>query len=613
MSNNIYSFIREQRNTYETKTIPVPGLGDWNQYDHIEKTNAYWSDTYEEDDAFDDVIGAFPFDNIHKAPTLLEARSTDFDTKHIEVPPVNSSRRARISSMIATKALANHMEDIRFGQFMNRTSFIRAKFGGVHACKEAENIVVDKWEQLITDQADIMSAPTIKRVYMSPSEVMAMTAWKNTKEAIRGAETHRGQNIGTEASDDDADSTGHLIEVFITEGDFSVSFLKEAQALRDADDYTYNEDEDFEYKYCRVICCGADWNAKNDNGESEENGLVFYAEAETMPLRKYLARNPLTGRGLGESVPEVLFEPQKWWNFTKTEEIRMIAIAGKKLYVTDDPDILANIFDEGVDHGTVLRVGQGKMLTELNQMPTGTPVYQGMRQEMKENARELTSYFQANSGAESKANVPFKAQYLQSVNGDATFQQYREDLGFFYKEIIEDWVLPDALKKAASSDEIFATFTPQELQLIDEVIIESQILDAIFDASHMGKEVSPEMVDLMRQQMQGDMRREGSKRTITDIKEFIKDAGKFVRVHTTDEMRDKATIFESYYSLLQILGPGDPRFNAVVGKVMEGLNITKEELELYADETIQGEQGKPETKQLEASQEQGAQAAIAAL
>ena len=610
---NIYSYIREQRNTYETKTIPVPGLGDWNQYDHIEKINSYWSDTYEEDDAFDDVIGAFPFDNIHKAPTLLEARSTDFDTKHIEVPPVNSSRKARISSMIATKALANHMEDIKFGQFMNRTSFVRAKFGGVHACKEGEEVVVDKWEQLITDQADIMSAPTIKRMYMSPSELIAMKAWKNTKEAIRGAETYRGQNIGTEASDDDADSTGHLVEVFLVEGDMSVAFLKEAQARRDGTVYEYDEEDDYEFKYIRVIACGADWNDKDDQGKAEENGLVFYAEAETMPLRKYLARNPMTGRGLGESVPEVLFEPQKWWNFTKTEEIRMIAIAGKKLYVTDDPDILANIFDEGVDHGTVLRVGQGKMLTELNQMPTGTPVYQGMRQEMKENARELTSYFQANSGAESKANVPFRAQYLQSVNGDATFQQYREELGFFYKEIIEDWVLPDALKKAASSDEIFATFTPQELQLIDEVIIESQILDAIFDASHMGKEVSPEMVDLMRQQMQGDMRREGSKRTITDIKEFIKDAGKFVRVHTTDEMRDKATIFESYYSLLQILGPGDPRFNAVVGKVMEGLNITKEELELYADETIQGEQGKPETKQLEASQEQGAQAAIAAL
>ena len=44
---------------------------------------------------------------------------------------------------------------------------------------------------------------------------------------------------------------------------------------------------------------------------------------------------------------------------------------------------------------------------------------------------------------------------------------------------------------------------------------------------------------------------------------------------------------------------------------MEGLNITKEELELYADETIQAEQGNPETKQLEASQEGGAAAAMA--
>ena len=116
---------------------------------------------------------------------------------------------------------------------------------------------------------------------------------------------------------------------------------------------------------------------------------------------------------------------------------------------------------------------------------------------------------------------------------------------------------------------------------------------------------------MLREQMQGKMRKEGSKRTITGIKEFIKDAGKFVRVHTTDEQRDKATIFESYYSLLQVLTPNDPRFNAVVGKVMEGLNITKEELELYADASIQGEQGNPETKQLEASQEQGAAAAMA--
>ena len=269
----------------------------------------------------------------------------------------------------------------------------------------------------------------------------------------------------------------------------------------------------------------------------------------------------------------------------------MIAIAGKKLYVTDDPDILANIFDEGVDHGTVLRVSQGKTLTELNQMPTGTPVYQAMRAEMKENVRELTNYFQANTGAEAKANVPFKAQYFQGVMGDSQFEQYREELGFFYKEIIEDWVLPDALKKYSSKDELYTTFTPQELQLIDEVIVESRLTEEMVKSTLEGKVISPEMVDEMRAKMQGQLRKEGSKRTIKEIQDFIKESGKQVTVHTTDEARSKMVLFESYSSLLQVLDPQDPRFAAIVDKVMQGLGITKEELDMYADQTIQGKPG----------------------
>ena len=88
----IFNYIREERNKYDNNTIPIRGIGEWSQKDHLNKIDAYWSDTYEDDDAYDDVIGAFPFENIHKAPTLLEARSTDFDQKHVEVEPKNGSR-----------------------------------------------------------------------------------------------------------------------------------------------------------------------------------------------------------------------------------------------------------------------------------------------------------------------------------------------------------------------------------------------------------------------------------------------------------------------------------------------------------------------------------------
>lgn len=606
---NIFNYIREQRNEYEQRSIPLFNGYEYSQYDTINQIDHYWIDSYVEDNARDDVIGDFPFDNISKYRVLLEARATDFDQKHIEVPPKNGSRRARVASMVATKALQNHMDAIRMGKFFNDTSYIRAKYGGVIAAKMQDVVEVESWANMVTDQSDIMGAPRIKRMYMSPSEISKMDGvWKNVQGAIKAAEDHIQKDMGNDSGADEAESTGYNIEVFVVEGDLKRSFLEEAQALRDNEQYTHNPDYDYEYVYARVIVCGADW-VEEDAGEKKENGIIFYAEEEAMPMQKYLARNPMTGRGLGEGVVESLFEHQKWHNFTKTEEMRMIAIAGKKLYVTDDPDILANIFDEGVDHGTVLRVSQGKSLTELNQLPSGTPIYQSIRQEWGESADKTTSSFSSVIGEEAKSGTPFRAQYLQNIEASSQFEQYREELGFFYKEIIEDWVLPDALAKAASDDEIYSTFTPQELQLIDEVIVESRLADQLIKASLEGTVIDPEMLEEMRIGEQKKLRKD-SKRTITGIKDFIKEANKEVRVHTTDEARNKAVLFESYANLLGLLSPEDPRFNALLDKVMQALGITKEELELYADQSLQGQQGNVNAEQLNASQQPRAQAAL---
>ena len=609
---NIFQYTRSLRYEYETKTIPLFNGYEFSQYDTINQIDHYWTDSYVEDDAYDDVIGAFPFDNRSKYRVLLEARATDFDRKHVEVPPKNASREARIASMTATKALHQHMNDINFGEFLNDLCYYRAKYGGVVVTKDGEGkVVAEKWQQLITDQADVMSAPRVKRMYMTPSEIKKMEgAWKNTTDAIKTAQDFRDQDIGEEGGDAEAESTGNLIEVFIVEGDMPVSTLKEAEAMRDDTKYEANENDDYEYEYCRIIYCGADWIDKDDTGKKQENGIIFYAEKESQPLQKYLARNPMAGRGLGEGVVESLFEHQKWHNFTKTEEMRMIAIAGKKLYVTDDPDILANIFDEGVDHGTVLRVSAGKSLTELNQLPTGIPIYQNIRAEWDDSADKTTSSFSAAIGEEAKSGTPFRAQYLQNIEAHSQFEQYREEIGFFIKEIVEDWVLPDALAKAAKEGEIFDTFTPQELMLIDEVIVETNLTDQIVQKTLNGEVIPPEMVEEMRMQSQRSLRREGSRRAITDIKDFIKDANKQVQVHTTDEARNKAVLFESYSNLLRLLDPQDPRFNALLDKVMQALGITKEELELYADQSMQGQQGKMEGEQLQAAQQPRAQAAM---
>lgn len=606
---NIFNYIREQRNTYETESVPLFNGYEFSQYDTINKVDHYWVDSYFEGDAFDDVIGDFPFDNVSKYRVLLEARATDFDQKHIEVPPKNGSRKARISSMIATKALHKHMDDIKFGIFLNEMAYVRAKYGGVIGAKVEEDIVVEPWTQMVTDQKDIMASPRIKRLYMSPSELYKMTGvWQNVIEAMKTAEDRTSADIGND-NGKEAERTGDLIEVFIVEGDLKKSYLAEAEALRDNTEYDYDPDDDYKYVYARIIVCGADW-VEEDKGDKKEGGIVFYAEEEKTPMQKYLARNPIAGRGLGEGVVESLFEHQKWHNFTKTEEMRMVAIAGKKLYVTDDPDILANIFDEGVDHGTVLRVSQGKTLTELNQLPTGTPIYQTIRQEWADSGDKQANSYTAITGEDAKSGTPFRAQYLQNIEASSQFEQYREEMGFFIKSIIEDWVLPDALAKASSADEIYEQFTPQELQLIDEVIVETTLLEEMVQKSLNGEVVDLMMLEEMRMDTQRKLRKEGSKRTITEIKQFIKEAGKQVRIHTTDEARNKAVLFESYSSLLALIAPEDPRYSAILDKVMQALGITKEELELYNDNAVQTQKGQLETEQLKAEQQPRAQAAM---
>jgi hypothetical protein len=122
--------------------------------------------------------------------------------------------------------------------------------------------------------------------------------------------------------------------------------------------------------------------------------------------------------------------------------------------------------------------------------------------------------------------------------------------------------------------------------------------------------VDPVENDLLRQELGAQLRREGSRRQITDIQEFIKEAGKQVRVHTTDEARSKAVLFESYSNLLALLSPEDPRFNALMDKVMQALGITREELELYASEAVAGQNAKMKSEELNAAEQPAAQAAM---
>ena len=598
---NIFEYIRNQRSFYENETIPLQEGDEYSQYKTISKIDFYWRNKYV-NTAYDKVIGDYPFDNISKYRVLLEARATDFDTKHVEIEPDKPTRESRVATMVATKASHKWMREHNFAKTLNDICITRPKYGGVVVKKTDDGINVVPWQNIITDPTDVMSGVIIERYYLTPSE-LAKQGWdaELVKQAIIGAEEAKSKTMGEGADSDKAETQGSFIELFEVHGDITLAMYKETRG-EEADD-----GDEYEYVRTHVVVANPEHTTEEtlDNGDKRENeeGIVFFCEKETESPYKYLARNPFAGRALGEGVVESLFEHQKWHNFSKTEEVRQAALAGKQLYWTDDPDVLSNIYDDGVDHGTVLRVTEGRSFQQLNQIPSGTPIYQVMREEWDNSGDKVTSSFNAKIGEENKSGTPFRAQYLQNVEASSQFEQYREEIGVeLITPMVEDWILPEALKDVAESDELFESFTPKELQLIDEVIItklyNAEVLKRLLDGTPILEEE-----DLgLKEAIKTDIRKTGSKRYITQVKDLIKNMDGSVVVHTTDEARNKAVYFESLSNALQMLAPEDPRRNAIIDRIMDSIGISKEELELYSTE---GAPTNP-NPQLEASQMQQA-------
>lgn len=597
----ILNFIEGQRQFYDTQTIEIPGDEDYSQSELIHSINCARLSKYKSDNAHDDIIGDYPYDNVSKYRIRLEARATDFDPKHIEIEPVDGSRAARVSAMIATKVLRAHMRRHDFGAFLDAYADTRPEYGGFLAKKTKDGIKKVPWENVITDMSDIMGGVIIERHYMKPS-ALKKTNWKNVDQVIATAAEKKKKQDMQDNDGEETETITDLIEVWEMHGEVTLAMYKEAEAEFEDTEYDYDPGDELEFVKCQIIVAPE---GKDEDGNMQ--GMVLQANEESEFPYKYDARNPFVGRGLGEGIPEELSEHQRWHNFYKTEEARAVAIGGKVLFVTNDGSVVDTIYDEGIEHGTIMKIDDEKMFQQLNTLPTSVPLYQNIRDEWGQSGDKVTSSFAAAMGEEAKAGTPFRAQYLQDVNANSQFIQYREHMGRFIREIVEDWELPDALAEAAKENSIYESFTKAELRLIDEVIVARAMTNRLADILLKEKRsVSAQEQEAIRIGMQTTLDRMGSRRAIEDIKDFIKgDVAKNVVIHTTDEDRSKAVLFESYNTLLQTLAPGSPESVAIIDKIMDMLGISREELALYAEEAPTAQApGNIETEELAAEEAQ---------
>jgi hypothetical protein len=581
----IYDYVEAQRSFYETRTIPLQSGDDYSQYQLIKATNYARRSRYIDNNAYDDIIGEYPYDNISEYRIRLEARSTDRDIKHMEVEPMDASDEARVSAMVSTKALQKKMRDMRFGKSLNEYSVVRPRYGTTLfkrvETEKGKDVYIVPWENVITDMTDILTSPIVEKHFYTPGQLKKQTTWENVNEAITTArEQKKSKDIGGK-SNADADTVGTYITVYEVTGEIEKATLLESQGK------TWTDDDMNEFVLARIIYAplGKDKSGKN-------TGIIFRVDEITEKEYPYKldVRHPVIGRAFGEGIPEEVSEHQRWHNFYKTEEARAVAIGGKILFYTDDGNVVDSIYADGIDHGTVLQVGEGKTFQQLNTIPSTIPVYQNITEQWDSSADKKTNSFEAVMGEESKSGTPFRAQYLQNIAGTSQFEQELEDMGLFLEELIGDWILEDALNEAASAGEIDDTFTKEELDLIDRTIINKEMIKRGAESLLQGQLVTPEIQAVMEKDITTDLKRKGARRKITDIQEFIRNAGKKVIVRTTDEQRSKAVLFESYSNAINLakgIDRTDPVQLALRDKVLDMIGVSEQELMLYVNQAMQ--------------------------
>lgn len=526
-----------------------------------------------------DELGRYlPYYNMINFRLNVAVRSTDIDLKDIDI--VSDSPDDVVKSKVARKEFYQWAKERQFGKTLNDLVRKRAKYGGVIAKKvydEDGNIDVEAidWRNIIIDQHDLLSQPIIERHYLSPLELSKkIGVWYDVEDILE------------ECEDDDEDT----IEIWEVSGEFTKETLKQAQEKK------ATKKDKYEYSLQKHIVY-----VKDDKPKY----ILWSEEIDELPY-KYISYQERDGFTLGIGIVEESLEAQRVINNYVISQYNAVELAGKTVMVSDSDSLnKANAFSN-ILNGEVLKISRGESISALNLSPSAFPAFSGLIEQWDRQAERSTSTYEAVTGETMPSGTPFRSVAIQNQEGNSTFTHRIEEFGFFVEEIINDWIMPELLKKVNREHILSGNYSPEELQAFDENIAydkaNKKVLQDIADGKITYKEDYLALVDAQVQAK----RQLGEQRFLDITKGYFKGFKGYASVHIGSEKKDKQAILDSLSNILlqvaqapQILQ--DPTLFKIFSQIVElsGADISPVDLKpSVASQTVSPEeQALPQVEQ----------------
>jgi len=586
MPKSIYNVINDFENDFDNNSVTIVDGYEFSQLDTVKKINRYYAGKF--DSGNSDEFGRKFFYNFTKPRVKNAQKNIDIDTKNIELMAVKPEDYSKV--WLLRRELDLFMRDSKMGKKLNEITATLPKYGTV-AVKRVGGEEIFEMVDLRNFKND-MTASSLKNSwrleehYYTPSELREKKGWdkENIENAIENFSTYRKENYVT-AKDKYEEQMGNAKFIRVVE------LTAEMEEMFITGDY---DDKDIVPQMWVVVM------PENTGGQKAEGeGLELFSEKLTTKeyrekIYKELHYDKEIGRWLGYGVVEDMFEMQELKNTQVNYEIKAMELANLILLATNDKNFAKNVLTDLMS-GDVIQVegAISRIPTEVRSMNVNSQV----AQQVDSLSNELSNSFEATTGESMPSGTPFRLGLMLNRNANKLFDFIRQNYGLFLEELIQDWIVPELMKKI-SNEHILQITDKDEYEYLAREVGKKQAWDAVKNAvMDTGKfptaEEAQQLEDLLTQRATST-----NGMAINIAKDFYKDVE--FKVVVTDESLDKTERITTLTTILQLLGASPQLIESPVLQELLNLSglseidIQKTQAQVMPPEQPQGPQQAPQ-------------------
>lgn len=452
---SVFRIFKDEINDYFTKVVQVGENPSYSEAKLKRRISLFANKIYPNGKFDSQGSYKFWFDIVQ--PRIdADVKNIDFDTKNIEV--YTDRKQDVLPNIIVNLKNREYLRDTGQDEEINSAieegegwgNVVWKKIKGGYERVDLRNFYVINQTAFNLDES-----PVIERHEMSQSDLRKKSGiWKNIDDTIKGCKQNTYKATPEVQGNE---MTMPHYPVYERNGEVSYFDLKQAKG-----ESPIEIDRD-KFTLAKIITSGIETQGEH----SFSPKYVLYAEEiKKMPYKEY-HRGIYKGKWWREGIYELLFDCQVRANQIGNQIAQALEYASKLILASEDKLIVQNILSDMKNGDIIVTKG-------LKQVELRSQAIDQLIADWNKNiqiANDLANTREIVQG-EAQPGQPFRLGALLNINANKLFTFLRQKLAIPFREMFEEWIIPDLINELKVKEIIRLTGDADVLERIYKIVVD---------------------------------------------------------------------------------------------------------------------------------------------